>query len=150
MNLACPYAGKRPGLSFACPSPSSLSFLHRDDELVRLGLKVKDVGASVSTWMLEEKGLPSSSTPPPSNTTTTRTSSSSSEDSNKRRWAGLKKEDISAQDLFKVGPYEGQFSRYDDHGIPTHDASGKEISKSLRSKLEKKYTKHIREREREK
>jgi cysteinyl-tRNA synthetase len=40
-------------------------------------------------------------------------------------------------DLFKGGPY----SQFDEQGLPTHDAEGKELSKSARSKLTKEFQK---------
>ena len=45
-------------------------------------------------------------------------------------------------ELFRQGQYEGQFSAYDDEGIPTHTADGSEVSKRARNKLLKKYELH--------
>jgi cysteinyl-tRNA synthetase len=45
---------------------------------------------------------------------------------------------ITESNFFKVGRYEGQFSAFDDHDFPTHDANGVELSKRMIKKLLKK------------
>jgi cysteinyl-tRNA synthetase len=35
-----------------------------------------------------------------------------------------------------------KFSKFDDEGVPTHDAKGIEISKELKNKLKKEFKKH--------
>uniref|UniRef100_A0A915PWB8 Cysteine--tRNA ligase, cytoplasmic n=1 Tax=Setaria digitata TaxID=48799 RepID=A0A915PWB8_9BILA len=42
-------------------------------------------------------------------------------------------------EMFKQGKEASKYSKYDDKGIPTHVASGEEISKKQRKKLEKLY-----------
>lgn len=44
---------------------------------------------------------------------------------------------ISPNDMFKVGEYEGLFSKYDDVGMPTHDKDGVEVPKAQLKKLAK-------------
>lgn len=44
--------------------------------------------------------------------------------------------------LVEVGQYEGQFSSFDEDGIPTHYEDGSEVSKTLRKKLIKKQEKY--------
>jgi cysteinyl-tRNA synthetase len=39
--------------------------------------------------------------------------------------------------MFKLGEYEGLYSKYDAEGIPTHDAAGEELPKSTIKKLVK-------------
>jgi cysteinyl-tRNA synthetase len=39
------------------------------------------------------------------------------------------------KDMFRDGPY----SKFDDDGIPTHDASGNEVKKSVLARLRKKW-----------
>lgn len=52
---------------------------------------------------------------------------------------------IRPEDLFKLGKeYKGQFSKYDDDGIPTHLADGTEVSKSAKKKLAKEQKKHVK------
>ena len=53
---------------------------------------------------------------------------------------------IDPADFFKLAPeYEGRFSKFDDKGIPTHDAEGNELTKSALKKLEKEKQKHIKQ-----
>jgi len=42
---------------------------------------------------------------------------------------------ITESNFFKVARYEGQFSAFDVHGFPTHDADGVELSKRMIKKL---------------
>jgi len=49
---------------------------------------------------------------------------------------------IPLSDFFKVGQYEGVFSKYTEEGIPTHNADGSEVSKRLLKKLVKKREAH--------
>mmetsp|Transcript_8421 Transcript_8421/g.23687 ORF Transcript_8421/g.23687 Transcript_8421/m.23687 type:complete len:313 (+) Transcript_8421:23-961(+) len=51
---------------------------------------------------------------------------------------------IAPDQLFKTGEYEGKYSRYDDRGVPTHDAEGAELAKSALKKLEKVYAGHAK------
>jgi hypothetical protein len=51
---------------------------------------------------------------------------------------------IPLQDLFKVAPYEGQFSEYDADGIPTLNADGSALSNRFVQKLRKKRDKHVK------
>ena len=52
---------------------------------------------------------------------------------------------IDPKDLFKLAPeYAGKFSKYDETGLPTHEADGTEVTKSMRKKLEKKRAKHAK------
>ena len=53
---------------------------------------------------------------------------------------------IEAKDLFQLAEeYKGKYSKFDEAtGVPTHDAEGKELSKSARKKLEKEQAKHAK------
>lgn len=53
----------------------------------------------------------------------------------KRHAEKLAKASVHPSDLFKSSEY----SKFDERGIPTHDASGTELSKNLRKKLIKEY-----------
>ena len=72
----------------------------------------------------------------------------------KQRRAEQQKKDAAARDilmtidpadLFRLAPeYEGKFSQYDETGLPTHNADGTEVTKSMRKKLEKERVKHVK------
>lgn len=50
---------------------------------------------------------------------------------------------IDPKDFFReADEYKGKFSKYDDEGIPTHDAEGNELTKSMNKKLVKELQKH--------
>ena len=51
---------------------------------------------------------------------------------------------IEPKDLFRLAEeYKGQYSKFDEKtGLPTHDAEGKEITKSQTKKLAKEQKKH--------
>jgi cysteinyl-tRNA synthetase len=113
----------------------------RDGELARLGVQVKDLGAGKCHWTLE---APPSPPPPPSITApapapATAAVTAALPVGRKPQHA---KASIALSDLFKQGLYEGQFSSFDALGIPTADAKGHPISKTLRAKLEKKHARH--------
>merc|ERR1712150_120773 len=40
-------------------------------------------------------------------------------------------------EMFKTKEYEGKFSKFDEKGMPTHDAKGEEMPKSQLKKLQK-------------
>ena len=46
------------------------------------------------------------------------------------------------QFFIKVDDYAGMFSKFDDKGIPTHDAAGEEVKKNPLKKLMKDHAKH--------
>ncbi|KAI9598027.1 hypothetical protein BDF19DRAFT_262365 [Syncephalis fuscata] len=46
---------------------------------------------------------------------------------------------LNPTEMFKSGEYAGQFSLYDDKGIPTHDVENVELAKSRRKKLQKEW-----------
>eukprot|EP00566_Odontella_aurita_P007834 CAMPEP_0113539290 /NCGR_PEP_ID=MMETSP0015_2-20120614/7835_1 /TAXON_ID=2838 /ORGANISM="Odontella" /LENGTH=707 /DNA_ID=CAMNT_0000438951 /DNA_START=88 /DNA_END=2211 /DNA_ORIENTATION=- /assembly_acc=CAM_ASM_000160 len=49
---------------------------------------------------------------------------------------------ISPEDFFKLAAeFKDKYTRYDDTGLPTHDKDGKEVTKSMKKKLEKERTK---------
>jgi len=50
--------------------------------------------------------------------------------------------EVAPADLFRVGEYEGKFADFDDTGMPTLDADGNPLSKSMRKKLSKKLERH--------
>ena len=49
---------------------------------------------------------------------------------------------VPPSEYFKQGEYEGMFSKFDESGFPTHEADGKEVTKSAAKKLKKKLEKH--------
>jgi cysteinyl-tRNA synthetase len=46
------------------------------------------------------------------------------------------------QDFFRSSLFEGEFSAFDEKGIPTHNADGTELSKRQLNKLQKKRSTH--------
>jgi cysteinyl-tRNA synthetase len=50
---------------------------------------------------------------------------------------------VALEDFFRVGPYEGMFSLFDEQGIPTHNSDHSEVSKRERKKLMKKRDKYL-------
>ncbi|CAD7945805.1 unnamed protein product [Amoebophrya sp. A120] len=48
---------------------------------------------------------------------------------------------IAPTELFKQGEHEGKYSKFDDKGLPTHDAEDAELTKSMRKKLQKEWEK---------
>jgi cysteinyl-tRNA synthetase len=58
--------------------------------------------------------------------------------------ATIELKSIPLEDLFKVAPYEGQFSEYDADGMPTLNADGSALSNRLVQKLRKKRDKHAK------
>ena len=53
---------------------------------------------------------------------------------------------IDPKDLFRLGDeYRGKYSQYNGDGIPTHDAEGAEITKSMMKKLVKEQQKHAKQ-----
>ena len=54
---------------------------------------------------------------------------------------------LSLKEYLSTGQYEGNFSKFDECGAPTHTADGKEISKRLLKKVVKKYDKYAKKAE---
>jgi len=53
---------------------------------------------------------------------------------------------IDPKDFFRLVPeHDGKYSSYNEKGIPTHTADGKELTKSAMKKLEKEQLKHIKQ-----
>ena len=50
-------------------------------------------------------------------------------------------------EMFKVGEYEGMYSKFDEEGVPTHDKAGEELAKAQRKKLAKARAAHVKEHE---
>lgn len=48
---------------------------------------------------------------------------------------------VSPQEMFKIGDEAKKYSAWDEDGVPTHDAEGKEVSKNLRKSLKKDWEK---------
>jgi cysteinyl-tRNA synthetase len=63
------------------------------------------------------------------------------EEKRKRKEEEIRKKSTPASDWFKV-MRGSEFTLYDEAGLPTHDAKGKEISESIRNKLKKEQNKH--------
>ncbi|KAK0397678.1 hypothetical protein QR680_002215 [Steinernema hermaphroditum] len=57
----------------------------------------------------------------------------------KERAAKEAQKRVNPQDLFTKGPDAALYSKFDERGVPTHLASGEEISKKQQKKLEKLY-----------
>ena len=51
---------------------------------------------------------------------------------------------LSCKEYLSAGNYEGAFLKFDENGLPTHTADGKEISKRLLKKVMKKYDKYAK------
>lgn len=51
---------------------------------------------------------------------------------------------VPPEELFRGGEYAGKYSRYDERGVPTHDAQGVELTKSAQKKLEKLYAAQVK------
>ena len=51
---------------------------------------------------------------------------------------------LSRKEYLSAGNYEGEFLKFDENGLPTHTADGKEISKRLLKKVMKKYDKYAK------
>eukprot|EP00927_Polykrikos_kofoidii_P016755 TRINITY_DN17594_c0_g1_i1.p1 TRINITY_DN17594_c0_g1~~TRINITY_DN17594_c0_g1_i1.p1 ORF type:complete len:357 (-),score=73.05 TRINITY_DN17594_c0_g1_i1:139-1167(-) len=49
---------------------------------------------------------------------------------------------VAPNEYFKVGDFQGKYSRFDDRGVPTHDESGDPLAKSAVKKLEKLFAAH--------
>jgi len=56
-----------------------------------------------------------------------------------RKAAAEAQKRISPQEMFQVGEFQGKFSKYNEQGLPTHDASGEEVAKAKLKKLQKLY-----------
>jgi glutaminyl-tRNA synthetase len=57
-----------------------------------------------------------------------------------------KRMQIEPADLFRLGEeYAGKFSQYNAEGVPTHDADGAEVTKSMMKKLAKEQQKHAKQ-----
>jgi cysteinyl-tRNA synthetase len=106
----------------------------RDAGLRSVGVEVQDLPQGRSHFRLVDK---------PSLSGAVKQAGGGDGDGAGGAWAGVDKAAIEPSELFKVGPYAGQFQRFDEKGLPTHDAEGKELSKSLRKKLEKKRARQV-------
>jgi cysteinyl-tRNA synthetase len=103
----------------------------RDDELPTIGIEVLDGKANEvnDSWRfciprVNESGRLSANEDPSEVSTT------------------VNLEDVSPNDIFRVGRYEGMFSKYNSDGIPTHHVDGSEVSKRAMKKLSKKRDAH--------
>ena len=118
----------------------------RDGELARLGLQVKDLGAGKCHWTLEAPpplpSSPATAAPAAALAATAAAAPAAAPASPVGRQQQRAKTSVALEELFKQGPYEGQFSSFDVLSIPTADAKGLPRSKTLRGKLEKKHALH--------
>jgi len=62
--------------------------------------------------------------------------------------SSIELESIELEDLFKVGQYDGMFSKFNEDGFPILNADGTEVSKAMARKLMKKQEKHRKRLER--
>jgi cysteinyl-tRNA synthetase len=60
------------------------------------------------------------------------------------RLAKLKLGETKPEDYFKVGEYQGLFSKYDETGFPTHNQEGIEVAKSAKKKYQKRLEQHVK------
>ena len=62
--------------------------------------------------------------------------------------AKKKRMNIEPKDFFKVAEeFQGKYSKFNEEtGVPTHDAEGKELTKSAIKKLQKELVKHEKQR----
>ena len=74
----------------------------------------------------------------------TETSLKDKKESEERSLPPVMPKDTPLEDFFRVGPYEGMFSFFDEDGIPTLNSDGSEVSNRLRKKLIKKRDKFKR------
>lgn len=112
----------------------------RDVSLPSLGVEILDgtiqdsSGASAGRWRYcvprENEGTTVAAT----------TKSRSSQPSDSERV-------LSPKEYLSTGHYEGDFSKFDESGMPTHTADGKKISKRLLKKVMKKYDKYAKKAE---
>jgi len=59
----------------------------------------------------------------------------------KEKIARIQTGPVDPKEMFKIDDWAGQFSEYDDKGIPTHDNDGKKLSKGRAKKYTKLYKK---------
>lgn len=112
----------------------------RDVSLPSLGVEILDGtvqgsnGASAGRWRhcvpRENKGT----------TVAAKTKTRSSQPADSERVLSLKQ-------YLSTGHYEGEFSQFDESGLPTHTSDGKEISKRLLKKVMRKYDKYAKKAE---
>lgn len=62
------------------------------------------------------------------------------EEKRRRKEEEVKKKSTPATEWFKVFR-SAEFSQFDETGLPTHDAKGKELSDSIKNKLKKEWNK---------
>jgi cysteinyl-tRNA synthetase len=62
------------------------------------------------------------------------------EEKQKRKQEEIRKKSTPPQEWFKAFR-AAEFSQYDENGLPTHDAKGKEINEQIRNKLKKEWNK---------
>lgn len=109
----------------------------RDGSMAGLGLMVKD--GSPAVWRLEGKKRLSLPLGPSSSAQEQSPSPAPLSPPVSKSPTAVR---VPLQALFKQGVHAGQFSAFDAQGVPTHDAEGKELSKRLRAKLERKWERH--------
>eukprot|EP00190_Bangiopsis_sp_CCMP1999_P001694 CAMPEP_0198732178 /NCGR_PEP_ID=MMETSP1475-20131203/34254_1 /TAXON_ID= ORGANISM="Unidentified sp., Strain CCMP1999" /NCGR_SAMPLE_ID=MMETSP1475 /ASSEMBLY_ACC=CAM_ASM_001111 /LENGTH=683 /DNA_ID=CAMNT_0044495243 /DNA_START=115 /DNA_END=2166 /DNA_ORIENTATION=+ len=101
----------------------------RDEKLPQLGVKIDDSGAS-GVWKLYDPEELRKQTQLENDAKQARVAAAAQLQAERDR-----KGSIPPDQMFKLGEYEGKFSKYDDEGIPLSDASGEELTKNARKKL---------------
>lgn len=122
----------------------------RDEELPRLGVRLDDIG-SASKWKLcdpEELKREKAEEEEARRAKEEAARKRRKDEERKRR----EKEDearIPPSEYFKLGRHRGNFSAFDEQGIPTHDHDGNTLSNSRRKKLEKEFQSHCQKHEKQ-
>eukprot|EP00188_Purpureofilum_apyrenoidigerum_P001051 Plantae.Rhodophyta-Purpureofilum_apyrenoidigerum.ctg15365.p1 GENE.Plantae.Rhodophyta-Purpureofilum_apyrenoidigerum.ctg15365~~Plantae.Rhodophyta-Purpureofilum_apyrenoidigerum.ctg15365.p1 ORF type:complete len:700 (-),score=147.45 Plantae.Rhodophyta-Purpureofilum_apyrenoidigerum.ctg15365:588-2687(-) len=101
----------------------------RDEKLPELGVKIDDSGSS-GVWKLYDPEELRKQTQLESDAKQARVAAALQLQAERDRKAS-----IPANEMFKVGEYEGKFLTYDDEGIPLKDSLGEDVTKNARKKL---------------
>lgn len=119
----------------------NLSDSVRDDVLPALGVRLEDRGVDQSSvWKLEDSATLVKEIQRKKDTERQKREEAERQKAERdaKKAAELEKGRISPQDMFREGSeYAGKYSAFDDLGIPTKDAEGKELSKSAMKSLAK-------------
>ena len=103
----------------------------RDDILPRLGVQIEDKGKDASIWKFDD----------PAKLMKRREAAlaekaKKAQEAAERKALDEKKKSTPGKDWFRT--FEAaKFSKFDENGLPTHNAKGKELSKEERNKLQK-------------
>jgi len=122
-----------------------LSDILRDDVLPELGVRLEDREGDRALVKLEDKEVLLQEKRKKEEQAAEKLKKKQEQavrDEQKRQEKLLKGKSPPAE-MFNVGEYAGKFSTYDEKGLPVLDQEGKEVSKSLKRKLEKEQEKQV-------